>query len=435
MQIKKELGLFSSVNIVMGSVIGSGIFFVVSDITRSLPSPLWALSIWLTAGGIAFLGALCYAELGSMYPGDGGSYLYFKEAYHPVIGFLFGWTLSTVIQTGSIAAVSVSFGQVLSQIYDLSDLQIKIVSTIAIIVLTAINLLGVRKGAEVIDSFTSIKAFILLVIGLGGLSYFFVTPSESQNLIQTDYQLKPASYGVALIAAFWAYDGWVNVTYAAGEMRNAKKTLPRSMFLGLGICATLYVLVNFTYYQTLTIPEIINSPFPAGDAVNKLFGPKAKSFLQWAMIISTLGCVSAMILTGARISFAMGLDGVFPRVFSRLSQKFNSPYFALFTQMLISILLVLWGTYEQLFTFLIATSLLFYALAPIALIILRIKHPLKERPYRVPLYPFIPLLYLACTSALVVNTLLERPLEAGVGFAVMATGIPVFYALTALRKS
>jgi APA family basic amino acid/polyamine antiporter len=421
----RGLGLGSSVSVVAGSVIGSGIFLVATDITRQLPSPGWALSVWLVAGLLSLMGGLTFAELGAMFPGAGGQYIYLRKAFGPIFGFLYGWTLALVIQPGSIAAVAIGFAQYASAFLPMGPVGAKFTASVAIALFTLINALGVKRGAGVLNVLTSLKILALVALGAAGV---FLPVSAGAGLSATSATPVTASaYGIALIAAFWAYDGWNNLTFVAGEVANPKRNVPLALILGLALVASLYVLVNVGYFQMLSPQRIAESSFPAADAARVMGGEWAVRGILLAVILSTLGCVNGMVLAGARVTYAMAADGALPRALGYVHPRFHVPSAALFTQLGVSLALVWSGSFDQLFTYVVCAAFIFYGLSGAAVIVLRRTMPKAERPYRVPLYPVLPALYVVFTFLFVLNAFREKPAEAMAGLGIVLLGIPAFY--------
>ena len=419
----RSLGLGSACALVVGSVIGAGAFLVAADISRSLPSPRLALSVWVAAGLLSLLGGLTFAELGAMYPGTGGQYVYLREAFGPLTGFLFGWTQFLVVQAGSIAAVAISFAQFSASTAGSGPFGLKGTATLVIVALTAVNLIGTDAGAGVLDWLTGLKYLAIAALAGAGLCV------RHQAFPQAAASLgaSPAAYGVALIAALWAYDGWTDVTFVSGEIKDPQRNVPRALFLGLLAVMAAYVGINAAFYRLLPAPAIAASEFVAADAARALAGPGAALAVSWLMMVSTLGCVNAMVLAGPRIAYAMAEDRSLPGWLAYVSPRFRVPTGALLIQMAWSILLVWSGRYDQLFTCVISAAFIFYGLGGAAVLVLRKTKPNTERPFRVPLYPLLPLGYIAFTAAFTANTLREKPLESLAGLGIMLLGLPVYF--------
>lgn len=418
----RGLGPVSGICMVAGSVIGSGVFLVAADISRSVPSSSLALSVWAVAGFLSLLGGLTFAELGAMYPGTGGQYVYLREAFGPLPAFLYGWTLFLVIQSGTIAAVCIAFAKFFSALLPLSPLGQKLTASAAIILLTMPNLLGIKKGAALLDGLTSLKILALLAIAAAGL---WASTAPGAGLGPIEGFAAPA-YGVGLIAAFWAYDGWNNLTFVGGEMKDPQRNIPLSLIVGLVCVTLLYLGANFAYYQVLPSPAVAAAAFPAADAARVLGGESAVLAIGLLVLLSTLGCANAMILAGPRVTYAMAEDGSLPAWLCFVHPRFRVPTNALLAQMAWSVLLVWSGRYDQLFTYVISAGFIFYGLTGAAVPVLRRKRPEAERPYRVPLYPVLPGLYVLFCAVFVLNSFREKPVESLAGLGIVLLGIPVY---------
>jgi len=441
----RKLGLFDSTMIVMGIVIGSGIFLTTGLMAKEIPSPSLLLLAWIAGGLLALAGALTYAELGAAMPQAGGQYVYLREAYGPMSGFLFGWIMFLVYQTGSIAAVSVGFAEYLGYFFPSISIQRvffttsvfgltytlsagQLIAILSIILLSIINYAGLGSGSLIQNISTVLKvgaigALVVLgfTIGRGGKIDFSITSAGTSTTGLA------AAFGVAMIAVLWTYDGWNNINFIAGEIKNPKRNLPFSLLFGtLAICV-IYVAVNYVYLYALPINELSGVTRVAEKAATALFGPTAASFISAAVVISTFGCVNGMILTGPRVYYAMAKDNLFFRKVSSVHPRFKTPGFSIFVQAVWSCLLVFSGTYEQLFTYVVFAALLFYLVAAASVFTLRRKFPHLERPYKVWGYPFVPALYVLASVWILINTLLERPVESLAGMGIVAVGIPVYF--------
>lgn len=431
-QLVRRIGPWSSYFICMGSVIGSGIFLVASDIAAAVPSPFAGLMVWLVAGAISLAGALIFAELGTMFPRAGGQYIFLREAFHPVVAFLFGWTLIFVIQSGSIAAVAAAFARFSSKFIEMSPTELNMTATLSIVVLTAFNFLGIKRGAQFLDVVTSLKVVALI----GFVTFvFFYGPTESATPIHVSWGGATLSaLGVAMVAAFWAFDGWYSLTFVAGEVERPEKNIPRAALWGVLTVTALYVLVSYAYGKVLTPEQIASSPFVAADASSVIAGEKGVRLMGLLVIVSVIGCLNAMIISGARVIYAMAKDYVLPHGLSIVHPKTHSPNRALVMQMIWSVLLVWSGQYNQLFTYVIFAAFIFYGLTAYAVIWLRKTRPEHSRPYKVPFYPWLPLFYVVFAVGFTLNSLIEAPKESMAGLAIVTLGLP-FYYLQKRRKA
>lgn len=421
-ELTRQLKLGSACAITAGSVIGSGVFLVAAEIARAVPTPAAALSVWVVAGAISLAGGLLFAELGAMYPQAGGQYRYLTEAFPNWVGFLFGWALVFVIQSGSIAAVAVSFSRFFGQLVIMNPLQEKMAAALVVMAVTALNTVGVREAAKVLDVVTIVK--VLALLGIGSLA--FLPPSPAISATTAPSALTVSGYGIALIAAFWSYDGWNNLGFVAGEIVEPSRNLPRAAFLGIASVGLLYVAVNFAYLRLLPEAAVAGSSFVAADALRAALGDGAVPWLSALVALSALGCVNGMTLGGARVIYAMARDGSLPDVLGRLSRR-QAPVPALIAQMVWSLLLIFSGSYDQLFTYVVFAAFLFYGLTAVALLRLRRIRPDAPRPYKAPWYPWLPLGYVIFTAAFTLNSVIEKPKEALAGTAILLSGLPVWW--------
>ncbi|MBI3299703.1 MAG: amino acid permease [Elusimicrobia bacterium] len=418
--LDRRLGLVSAISVTAGSVIGSGVFLVASDITRAVPSPMAALSVWLVAGLLSLLGGLTFAEMGAMYPGAGGQYVYLREAFGPLPSFLYGWTLFWVIQAGSVAAVAIAFAQYFSAFVPMGPTGVKLVGSAVIALLTVLNMRGVEKGAHLLDAVTGFKALALVAIAAAG----FLLPAQSS--LAGSWTVSAPAYGVALIAAFWAYDGWNNVTFVAGEIKEPQRNVPLALAIGLAGVTLLYLGANTAYFRMLSVEAIGASPFVAADAAQAMGGSFWARAMSALVLVSTFGCVNGMVLAGPRVTYAMAEDKRLPAWLAFVHPRFRVPTNALLAQMVWSILLVWSGRYDQLFTYVVSAAFIFYGLTGAGVLVLRRTRPDAERPYKVPLYPILPLAYVVFCAAFVANSFREKPMESLAGLAIVLLGVPVY---------
>jgi len=423
----RALGLWGATAIVMGIMIGSAIFIVPAEITREVGSPRAGLAVWAVAGVLSLFGALSFAELAAMMPQAGGQYVYLREAYGPLVSFLCGWMMFLVQQSGGIATLAVGLTLYLSHFFPFSTLQQRVAAAAVIVVLTAINYRGVRQGGWVQSVLTGLSVGI--VVSLIVLGYALVHGSaRGVASLPTPAGLHFwGSFGVAMVAAFWAYEGWSNVTFAGGEVKRPERDLPLALTLGVGAVIVIYLGLNLVYYHVLTLPEIAQSPRVAADAAARIMGPRGSQLVAMAIIVAVFGSINGSILTAARVYYSMARDGLFFGWCSSVHPRFCTPHLALLVQGAWSVLLVGLAGYEGLFTYSIFAAWIFYALTALAVIVLRRKRPDLPRPYRVVGYPWIPILFVLAAGAFVVNTLLEEPTEAGWGCVLVALGVPVYF--------
>lgn len=474
----KAMTLTDATMLVAGSMIGSGIFIVSASMARSLGSPFWLLLAWLVTGVITLLGALSYGELAAMFPRAGGQYVFLRESMGPLMGFLYGWTLFVVIQTGTIAAVAVAFGRFLGVLWpaispdryawfpraDLCSAWLgctdpanaiqlgltpqRVIALLSIAVLTWINLRGVREGKLVQTSLTVVKTgalALLIVIGLTvGRNAAALAANFSTGHFMGHVDVTGAfvvAFGAALVGSLFSSDAWNNVTFAAAEVQNPKRNLPLALVLGTGLVTVLYIMANVGYLNVL---PMLGDPHGATDVVRGIanatqdrvataalqvvFGAAGATIMAVAILISTFGCNNGLILAGARVYYAMARDGLFFRRVGTLNER-RVPAAGLIVQSLWTALLCLTGSYGQLLNYVIFAALVFYALTTIGLFILRFRRPDAERPYRAFGYPVLPALYIALTTLVMLLILLSPSTrqDAFLGLVLVLIGIPVYF--------
>jgi basic amino acid/polyamine antiporter, APA family len=426
-QLAREIGLRDGIAIVAGTMIGSGIFLVPSGIAAMVPSLGMVLLVWVVGAAVSLAAALVLSELGAMFPAAGGLYVYLREAYGPVIAFLYGWASIVAIDSGATAAVSAAFGIYLGQLVHLSGAQIKLWGIAVIAVLTVVNCLGVKFGKRVQNVFAASK-----IVGIAGMALLLFGKA---NVTQMKVALWPESahttiggFGIAVVAALWAYYGWHEVSYNAAEFRNPQRDLPKSLILGTLIVTAAYLLANIAYYAVLSPLQVAQSPRVAASALAWIFGSSAAAVLAVLILISTFGAANGMILTGPRIPFVMGQDGVFFHAAGRVNRKTHTPIIAIIIQGVWASVLCSIGSFQQLITYAVFTICIFFALAGAAVIKLRSTRPDVPRPFSTPIYPMLPLVMVTANLALVVNTIAADPKGSVIGIAMVLVGLPAYYA-------
>lgn len=434
-RLLRELGLRDAVAIVAGTVIGSGIFLVPKNVASQLSSLFGVLLVWLTGGFLSLFGALALGELGAAFPGAGGLYVYLRQAYGKTVGFLYGWGLLTLIHSGSIATLAVAFRIYLAQIVPLTITEQKVAGVAGVLVLTGVNCVGVRFGKSVQNVFTLAK--------LGGLT-LMVTLLFSRghaHMLGASFwpkgplEFHPSHFGIALIGVLWAYEGWHVVSFTAGEFKQPKRDLPRGLLYGTLIVATTYLLANISYYSVLTPPQILGTDRVAASAVSAVYGGAAALFISVLILVSMIGAANGMILTGPRVYYAMAAEGLFFPKFGSVSPRFHTPVFAIVVQGIWAACLTLLGTFQELFTYVIFTAWIFYGLAVAGVIVLRIRRPELNRPFRSPGYPWLPALFTAAALGIAVTAVFSSPLHAIFGIALIMSGLPVFAVFVGRNKS
>jgi APA family basic amino acid/polyamine antiporter len=443
----KGLGLMSATTLVMGSMIGSGIFIVAADISRQVQSPGLLIMTWVATALLTMIAALSYGELAAAMPQAGGQYVYLRESFGPLSGFLFGWTMFLVIQTGTIAAVAVAFAKYAGVFFPgvsasnylfgagRVGLSTQQVLAIAIIVLlTWVNTRGIRTGAIVQNIFTVAKTAGLLALVFIG--FFAGKNPQAISANFTDFWRNTDSLGtaiklvgVAMVGSLFSSDAWNNVTFTAGEVRNPKRNLPLSLALGVGIVSLIYIACNLVYLSVLPLEGIQHAPEDrvATAVVSVIFGPRAVQLMAGVIMISTFGCINGLILSGARVYYTMSLDGLFFKRAGTLNAETHAPVFALAMQCGWAVLLTLSGQYNDLLDYVIFAVLLFYILTIAGIFVLRRSRPDMERPYRAFGYPALPAIYILAAGTIEILLLLYKPNFTFPGLAIVLLGVPVYY--------
>ncbi|MBI4719647.1 MAG: amino acid permease [Chitinivibrionia bacterium] len=441
----RVLGPLETITILVGSVIGSGIFLVPNTIAAQVGSFGLIIAVWLVSGLLTLFGALSYAELGGMIPHAGGQYAYLREAYGKLPAFLFGWTEFLVIKAGSIAAVAVAFALYFGYFipesvqplyhktvyllsFPIEDAGVKLVAIACILVLSIVNYLGVRFGGWVQNIFTFLKVGALA--GLIGLVFILGRPAEhafQPFLPEQGSAGLLSAFGVAMVAALWAYDGWNNATYVAAEVRQPQRNIPLALFVGTSLVVVIYLAANVAYAYVLPVAAVAQSQLVAADALRTFLGSTGGAVISGAVLISTFGTVNGMILSGARVTYAMANDRVFFSQMGDVHSRFRTPHVSIAVQGVWSALLTLSGRFDQLFTYVVFAAWMFYALTTGGVFVLRRKWPHVERPYRTWGYPFVPLLFIVISALFVVNTLITDPRDSLFGLVIVMLGVPAYF--------
>jgi APA family basic amino acid/polyamine antiporter len=446
----RAIGLPSAVLLVIGNVIGSGIFLTTGIMLERLPSEGLVLLAWALGGVLALAGGLTYAEMGAMYPRSGGLYVFLTEAYGPLWGFLFGWAGLLVVLTGSVATVAVGFAEYFSYFVpslstrrELMALPLpwgawtisagQLVAATSIAVLGAINYVGIRWGNAVQAAFTVLKVAALAAVALLAFSAGRTAPTFTP--LVPDVPRIWAAFGVIMIAVMWTYEGWYYVAFAAGEIRDPRRTVPRALILGILALTTIYLVVNVAYMYALSLEELRGVERVAERAATALLGPVGGAFVAATVAVSTFGCNAAAVIGTSRVCYAMAADGWLWRRVAAVHPVYRTPHVAVVVTSAWAALLTLTGTYEQLFTYVTFASVLFFVLGGAAVFRLRRIRPDQPRPYRTWGYPIVPAVFVAGSAWLVVNTLVERPIESLAGLALVILGVPVYWTLSRTRTA
>jgi len=441
----RGLGLLDSVLLLVSGIIGSSIFLTAKDIAGPLPHPFWFFLVWVLGGAISLCACVAFAELGSMFPDSGGQYIYLREAYGDLVAFLYGWMLFMVANGGTIAALSVasaaymgrivpsiSQDHVIFSLLGVAFTRAHAVGLLLIAILTYVNVVGLRWGALLQNvstwtKFTAMAAFVGLgfVVGKGHWSHFTTAPAGGLSMGLSPGQLISA-LGVGLIAVFWAYDGWVYITWVAGEVKEPRRNVPLAMVLGVLAVGAIYLAMNMTYVYALPLNEVAKYETIAHAAAATLFSPQAAVWLSAMIAVSCFSAAASCTLSGSRVYLAMAQDGAFFPSMARIHPKWRTPAFSLIGQGIWAALLTVSGRYDQLYTYVIFGMVLSYTLTVIGLFVLRWKRPDVPRPYRCTGYPWLPALYVLLGSIWILNTIIRRPTEALASAIVVLVGVPFY---------
>jgi APA family basic amino acid/polyamine antiporter len=438
----RGLSLLDSVLLLVSGIIGSSIFLTAKDIAGPLPQPMLFLLVWVIGGVISLLGCVAFAELGSMFPESGGQYVYLREAYGDLVAFLYGWMLFAVANGGSIAALTVASAAYTGQIFPIVSQEhvvltfagitinrAQIFALLLIALMTYVNVAGLRWGALLQNlstwtKFAAMAAFVVLgfAIGKGDWSHF---RAHGVGLTMGVHPTQLISaMGIALIAVFWAYDGWVYITWVAGEVKEPRRNVPLAMVLGVLVVGAIYMAMNMTYLYALPLNQIAQHETIAHAAATALFSSRAAVWLSLTIAISCFGAAATCTLSGARVYLAMAQDGVFFKRMAVIHPKWRTPAFSLIGQSVWAALLTLSGRYDELYTYVMFGMVLSYTLTVIGLFILRWKRPNLSRPYRCTGYPWLPAIYVLVGATWTLNTIITRPTEAFWGTAIVLVGVP-----------
>ncbi len=427
-KLEKRINLFGLTMIAVGSCIGAGIFVTPGLVAQTMPNQSWIVLVWIFGGIIALTGALTFAELGGLFPKAGGVYVFLKETYGPFFGFLYGWIILLAVNTGALAALAMAFTDYLSFFIPMSE-SMRIIIPIGLILgLSIINSMGVNVSQWFANVFTVLKLSAMALIILFSLSYF-LGEGETQNWLSiTDAPNNLFSaFFLALIGVLWSFGGWHHASYLAAETINPKVNVPRAMILGTIIVTLTYVLINMAYMIFLPLQEMADSQKVAGDAVSKYlsFGGK---LVAGIVMISIFGTISIYSMSAPRVYFAMAEDGVFFKTLSKLNTKYKTPSNAIYLQGFWAVIIILAGkTFNNIITYATFMDITFMTLAAIGVIVLRLKFKNLERPFKVPMYPLTPIVFIGMSSIFLLNTLVEQPLHAFAGIGLLVLGLPFYY--------
>ncbi|HET7240135.1 MAG TPA: amino acid permease [Gemmatimonadales bacterium] len=426
-RLPRHLGLWSAVAVLVGSTIGSGIFRVPAGVAQRLHDPGPVVVAWLIGGAVALFGALTLAELAAALPRSGGVFAYLLEGFGPLPAFLFGWSELTVIRASALGAIATIFAEYLGYFVELSAEQVRWTAAAAILVTGFLNYLGVRSAARFMNLITVLKygslaglALLALTAPAGTVAHF--TPAWSGGL-------NVSLLATALIAIMWTYDGWADLSFMGGEVRDPQRTLPLALIMGTTGIVLVYLLINFAYIYLVPLPEMAASPLVAATAAERipLFAGAGGAVVSGVVMVSCLGGLTGSMMTGPRIFFAMADRGLFFRTVARVSPRFQSPSVAIWLATALGVVYVLFNDFQQLADKFILGIWPFYTLAVAAVFVLRRTRPDMPRPYRTWGYPVVPLLFLLASLGMVLNALLTDPVNTGITFGIILAGIPVYY--------
>lgn len=426
--LERTLSLRDLALLVLGSVIGSGIFIVPATVLTQVGGDVGtAQLVWLIGGALSLLGALTYGELGAMKPEAGGLYVFMRDAFGPFPAFLFGWTLFFAIGGGSVATLGAAFTAYTSEFVPLSPVVGKVVAVGMVFVVTAINIRGTRQSTYVTNWTTLFKFGALIAIGAALLVAGPGVTARGGSYLPRDLSVgRLPAIGLGLIGVLWAYEGWQWATFTVGESKDPGRTFPRGIAIGTAAIVAVYSLANIGYVAALGPERAAASPGIAAAAVDAVFGSTAGRLVAAAILVSIFSAANATVLTASRVTFAMARDRVFFRKLAEIHPRFGTPALSIAAFGLWAMVLTASGTFEQLLTYVVFTGWIFYGLGAAAIFVFRRTAPQAERPFRVPGYPVTPLLFVLAAWAIVGNTLLRQPLEAGIGLAVVLTGAPAY---------
>ena len=430
LELPRVLGFWDVVSIVVGGVIGSGIFLVPADIARGVRAPLLIFAVWIIGGLLSYFGALAFSEMGAAMPKAGGMYNFLKEAYGPLLAFLFGWTLFLVIDAGAIATLTVAFASnYLPYFVDISPFGQKLVAAAFILFLVAVNYIGVRWGANLQNLLTVIKFGALAAVCV--IVFIFAKDGSAANWVNP----LPAgfgggflgSFGVALVASLWAYKGWEGATYSAGEVKNPGRNLPGGLLVGTMTCIVIYIITNMAYLYVFPAGRVAESPRIASEVMNVVVGPVGASIISVIILFSIMGAANQNMLCSPRVYFAMARDGLFFRKIAEAHPRFLTPHLSIVALGVWALVLtLLLETFQALFTYVVFGQWIFFGLTVGAVIVLRKKRPDLPRPYKTLGYPVTPVIFILAALYISVNSLVSQPKEAAFGLGIILLGVPAY---------
>ncbi|EOD00749.1 APC family permease [Caldisalinibacter kiritimatiensis] len=422
--LKKEIGLFDAITVVVGVVIGSGIFFKASSVFSNAGTPLFGILAWIAGGLITMASALTIAEIATAIPKTGGVFVYLKELYGEKWAFLFGWVQTMIYVPGAAAALAIITATQATYFVPMTEIQQKILAVVLLFTIMIGNVLSTKVGSKIQSISTVGKLLPIFIIIFYGL-FKGTAHSMSSTAVGS---ATVTGFGAAILGTLWAYDGWVGVGNIAGELKNPRKDLPKAIVIGLLTIITVYVLINLAIINVIPVQEVIASQSPASDAAIVLFGSTGASLVSAGILISVFGALNGYLLTGVRIPFAMAQDGLLPfsKQIGKVDERFNTPLNAFMLEVLLACIYVFTGSFETLTTLVMFVLWIFFTMTVAGIFILRTKYKHIERPYKVPLYPIVPLIGICGGAYILINTLFTDTTNALIGIAMTLVGLPVY---------
>ena len=425
---KRSLTAFDMTMIAIGGSIGSGIFLTPATIAHDVGSPWLILGVWVLGGLITLTGALTFSEAAALVPGAGGQYAYLRQAFGGLVAFLFGWAYFLVVNAGGLGALSVAFATYLGYFVPLGPVGTKVAAITGLLLLTTVNVVGVKAGAIFSNVFTGLKlAGIAGLVGVG-LVLGSTHTTDFTPVIGALPNGLWSTLALGMVGVLWSYGGWQHATYATAEVKDPQRTLPRAMIVGTIAVTVIYLAANVGYMFLLSPAQMATSPHVAADAVATVLGPVGGSLISITIFISTFGVVGIYTLTAPRIYYAMAADGLFFKKVAEIHPRFQTPAFSIIVQSLWAVVLILfWGTFDKLISYVVFTDWIFFALGGASVIVMRRTMPDAPRPYRVPGYPFVPLFFVLTSVWFVAMTLISKPEQAWAGLLFLGLGVPVYF--------
>jgi amino acid transporter len=432
-RLQRQLGIWSAAAVLVGTTIGSGIFRVPSGVAEQVGTSGAILMLWVVGGAIALFGALTVAELAALFPRSGGIYVFLREAYGPLPAFLFGWTQLLVIRPSALGGIAMLFAEYVRVFAPLTGGQVRMVAAAAIVGLAAANIFSVRFGSRVQNASAAAKVATLLGLVVAAFAFGnFAGGSFAQPMEWSP--LSWGGFGIALVSVMWAYDGWADLTFVAGEVRDPERTLPRALLGGTLAVVVIYLLVNVAYLYVLPAAEMPGKQLVASDAARTIFGQVGAAVVAAMVMLSAFGALNGSTMTGPRIFYAMAEDGLFFRPIAAVHPRFRTPFAAIMLASALGIGYVSFRTFEGLANAFVLGIWPFYVLAVIGVFLLRRSRPDLHRPYRTWGYPVVPAVFLVASIAMLANAAFRETRSTLIGFGIILAGIPVFYAWQAIRR-